>query len=422
LTEKESLPSPDTGKPRFFYGYVVVAACFLIMVVMHGAYNSFGVFFTPLETEFGCSRAVLSGANSFAFIIMGISAILLGLLADKFGPRLILTVSGVVFAAGYLLVSQAGAVWQIYLFFALVGIGLSSGDIVPLSSVVRWFIRKRGTMSGVMKVGTGMGMMIIPIISSLLIYAYGWRNSYLILGILVLVTVIPLSQLLRRDPREMGLLPDGDKQAADMPVSTVEEGLTFGEALRTRQLWMVCGLYMAVVYCGMTVLVHAVPYAEGLGISKTVAAGIVSVYGAVSMFGRLTMGFLGDRLGHKRAMVICFIIAIIGMSWLQAARELWMLYLFAVIYGFNHGGFFTLISPLIAGLFGTRSQGAILGIVIFSGTVGGSIGMTLSGYIFDVTGSYRLAFMILLALVVFGLVMTALIRPIIKGQADESAG
>ena len=409
-------------KSRFFYGYIVVIACFLVMVVMHGAFNSFGVFFTPLETEFDCTRAVLSGANSVAFIVMGVSALLLGMLSDRFGPRLILTMSGILFGAGYMLMSQVNAIWQIYLFLSLAGIGLSAADIVPLATVVRWFVRKRGAMSGIMKVGTGLGMMTVPFISSLLIDAYGWSPSYLILGITVLVAVVPLSQLVRRDPREMGLLPDGDEKTGDSKISLDEEGLSFPQALKTRQLWMVCAFYVAVVYCGMTNLTHIVPYAEGLDIPKTTAASLVSTYGAVSMSGRIVMGFLGDRLGHKRAIVICLIIAVVGMAWLQAADELWMLYLFAAVYGFSHGGFFTLISPLIAGLFGTRSQGSLLGIVIFSGTIGGSIGMTLSGYIFDVTESYTIAFIILLGLVILGLVNMLLIKPIVKGTTDGQPG
>ena len=416
------LTSRAAKKPRFFYGYVIVAACFLVMVVMHGAFNSFGVFFTPLEDEFNCTRAVLSGANSVAFIIMGVSALLLGMLSDRFGPRVILTISGILFGAGYMLMSQVSAIWQIYMFLSLAGIGLSAADIVPLATVVRWFVRKRGTLSGIMKVGTGLGMMTVPFISSLLIGAYGWSSSYLILGITVLVAVVPLAQLVRRDPREMGLLPDGDIKTPDSNISLTEEGLSFLESLKTRQLWMVCAFYMAVVYCGMTNLTHIVPYAEGLDIPRTTAATVVSTYGAVSMGGRLVMGFLGDRLGHKRTMVICLIIAVVGMAWLQAADELWKLYLFAAVYGFSHGGFFTLISPLIAGLFGTRSQGSLLGIVILSGTVGGSIGMTLSGYIFDVTGSYAIAFIILLGLVIFGLVNMLLIKPIVRGTTNDQPG
>ncbi len=134
------------------------------------------------------------------------------------------------------------------------------------------------------------------------------------------------------------------------------------------------------------------------------------------MLGRVVMGFAGDRIGIKRAMVVCFLILIAALFWLQVTRELWMLYLFAAAYGFNHGGFFALISPLIAGLFGTRSQGTLLGVVIFSGTIGGSIGALLTGHIFDITGSYQLAFLILLLLAIIGLILTTLIRPITEGS------
>lgn len=418
MSDRAAFHSLKKGKPRFYYGYVIVAVCFLIMVVMHGAFNSFAVFFTSLEDAFDLTRAVLSGANSTAFIVMGVSAMLLGLLLDKFGPRLILTVSGILFGVGYLLMSQVGTVWQIYLFFSLAGIGLSAADVIPLATVVRWFVRKRGTLSGIMKVGTGLGMMSVPFISSILIDKYGWNTAYMILGIVVLVTVIPLAQLLRRDPREMGLLPDGDTVTEDRPIQLTEEGLTFKQVIRTRQLWMVCGFYAVLVYCGMTSLTHIVPFAEGLDISKTAAASIISVYGGVSMFGRLAMGYLGDKIGHKKAMLIGFIFAVLGMVWLQFARELWMLYLFAVVYGFSHGGFFTLISPLVAGLFGTRSQGILLGIVIFFGTIGGSIGMTLSGYLFDVTGTYTIAFIIMLGLIIVGLIILSLINPIKTRQGN----
>jgi len=258
-------------------------------------------------------------------------------------------------------------------------------------------------------------MMTMPLVASALIGAFNWRNSYLILGALALVAVIPLAQLLRRDPREMGLLPDGRRQSGVESPALVEEGLTFREAIRTRQLWLVCGFYVTTLFCGMTILVHIVPHAVDLGVSATIAAGVVATIGGTSMLGRLVMGFAGDRIGNKQAMVVCFLILIAALSWLQVARELWMLYLFAAVYGFNHGGFFALISPTIAGLFGTRSQGTLLGIVICSGTLGGSIGSVLAGHIFDITGSYRLAFLILLVLAIIGLILTTLIRPISEG-------
>jgi MFS family permease len=267
-------------------------------------------------------------------------------------------------------------------------------------------------MSGIMKVGTGLGMMAMPLVASGLISTLGWRTSYIVLGALVLVVVLPISQLVRRDPREMGLLPDGDRQPQTEGPILIEEGLTFRQAINTRQLWMVCGFYGVIIFCAQSILVHIVPHALDLGVSASVAAGVAATIGGTSMPGRVIMGFAGDRIGNKRAMAICFLILIIALLWLQATRESWMLYLFAAIYGFSHGGFFALISPLVAGLFGTRSQGTLLGIVIFSGTFCGSISPILTGRIFDTTGSYQLAFLILLALAAIGLILTVLLKPI----------
>ena len=136
----------------------------------------------------------------------------IGVLTDKFGPRVIMTTCALFFGVGHLLMSQVGAVWQIYLVYIVIGAGLSAGDVVPLSVVVRWFVKKRGIMSGIMKVGTGLGMMVLPLVANWLITDYGWRKAYIVHGIIVLAVVIPLAQLLRRDPRQIGQLPDGERQ------------------------------------------------------------------------------------------------------------------------------------------------------------------------------------------------------------------
>ncbi|MBA7631819.1 L-lactate transporter [subsurface metagenome] len=412
MAKEYSLPLTTPRKPRIFYGYIIVAAGFSIMMIVHGTINTFGVFFNPLLAYFDTSRAALSAASSLSFFTMGFAAILMGILSDRFGPRIVLTASVILFGVGYLLISQVSALWQMYLVFIIIGIGFSPSDVVPLSTVVRWFVTRRGAMSGIMKVGTGLGMMVIPLLAGVLINKYDWQNAYLILGTLVLLTVIPLVQLLRRDPREMGLLPDGERQPDMESTILTEQGLLLHQAIRTRQLWLVCGFYATILYAAQSITVHIVPHAVDLGISQTIAAGIFSTIGGGSIFGRLSMGFIGDKIGHKWAMTACFLILVTALSWLQVARELWMLYLFAAMYGFNHGGFFALISPLIAGLFGTRSQGTLLGIVICSGTFFGSIGPIITGIIFDVTGSYRWAFLILLLMAIIGLILTTLLKPI----------
>jgi len=280
--------------------------------------------------------------------------------------------------------------------------------------VSNWFVKKRGIMSGIMKVGTGLGMMVLPLVANWLITDFGWRRAYIVHGIIVLAVVIPLAQLLRRDPRQIGQLPDGERQPdADKP-DLGEQGLSLREAVRTGQFWMVCGFYLAILFCVQTTVIHIVPHAIDLGFTAAIAAGTVAVIGGASMVGRMVMGFTGDRIGSKQAMAVCFMILVSALIWLQWARELWMLYLFAAVYGFSHGGFFALISPLIAGLFGTRSQGTLLGVVIFSGTLGGSVGPYIAGSVFDVTGSYQVAFLILLTLALIGLTLALLLKPLAK--------
>jgi len=158
-------------------------------------------------------------------------------------------------------------------------------------------------------------------------------------------------------------------------------------------------------------VVHIVPHARDLGLPPTTAAGVLSTIGGVSMLGRIIIGTLNDRIGGKRSLIICFIILVCGLVWLQLSNASWMLFVFAIIYGFAHGGLFTVMSPTVAELFGTGSHGLLFGIVLFSGTLGGAIGPLMAGSIFDLTGSYRLVFIILTAMALVGIILITTLRP-----------
>ncbi|MEJ2723300.1 MAG: MFS transporter [Deltaproteobacteria bacterium] len=413
----------EKGASRFFYGYIVVAACLLIQGIGVGTYIAFGVLFKPLLIEFGWSRATISGASSLAFFLAGFLGMLVGKLNDKFGPRMIMLVTGIFYGTGHFLLSQLNSAWQLYLFYGVVvGTGLSSIDVIALTTTARWFVRRRGVMTGLVKVGTGAGQLAVPLLAGVLIMNYGWRFASVFMGVVVMLFVIASGQLLRRDPGQMGLLPDGFRHpAAGEEEGKAESGLSLREALYTGQFWMVCVINFLAVYCLLTVMVHIVPHATDLGIGPIRAAGVLSTIGGVSMVGRASTGFAIDRIGNKKSMTLCFILLIACFFWLQAAREMWMLYLFAVIYGIAHGGFFTVISPMVAELFGILSHGVLFGIVAFSGTVGGAIGPLLAGHIFDVGGSYRLVFLILAGVGVAGLFLTLFLKSAISLPAGSEA-
>ncbi|MFH1382971.1 MAG: MFS transporter [Chloroflexota bacterium] len=381
---------------KIFYGYIIVAASTLILVVMHGLHSTYGIFFSSIQNELSSSRALISGASSLAFFLEGLFAVPLGRLTDKYGPRIVVTSCGIIFGLGYLFMSRMTSLWQLYIFYpVLVGVGTASGNVSLLSTVTRWFILRRGLATSIIKAGTGIGFFVMPLVASWLILGYGWRNAYVFLSIIAIVGVVAFAQFLRSDPARMGLQPYGtynaDGTAAKM-IAGVQ--LSLQEAMRTRSFWILCAVYFVGWYATQSIMIHIVPYAIDSGITAGPAAGVLSIIGAVSIAGRLTSGGIVDRLGGRRALMVCFIILITALTFLQFTRGLWMLYAFAVVYGFAHGGLFTVMSPIVAELFGTKAHGTNFGMVLFLGQIGGAIGPVVTGRIFDVTGSYQLAFWI----------------------------
>ena len=409
------------GKRRPFYGYIIVAVSFLILVPMHGLQSSYGVFFDPLHAEFGWSRATISGAAALGTFTMGLFAIMSGRLTDKFGPRITVMLCGVILGSGYLLMSRTSSVVQLYLFYGLMtGIGTSSGDVSLLSTVARWFVKRRGLMTATVKVGTGTGQVIMPLVTTLLIAGYGWRHSVIILAIIAMVSIIILAQFLKRDPGKIGLQPYGAVNPTGNNSHIADEGFSLHEIRHTRQFIMLCGILFALWYSTSNIMIHIVPHALDLGFSPTRAAAAASIIGGASIFGRLVMGVTGDRIGIRRALVRCFLILVVTLVWLQFATDYWSLYLFAAVYGFSHGGFFALSSPLVAELFGMKAHGEIFGTGLFIGQIGGAMGTVIAGHIFDVTGSYHIAFMIAAALGVIGLVLSVLLKPLVKKGVSYS--
>lgn len=403
-----------TEKPGFFYGYAIVIACFFMMVVWWGTFHSFGVFFESLLEEFDWTRAATSGAVAVNGIFCGLFAIPISKLCDRFGPQIVIGATGLIGGIGYLLMSRLGAVWQLYLIYATLIAVFMGSFIVVLPIVARWFVGRRGLMTGVVFSGMGIGMMVIPPLTSRLIAAYGWRFSYLIIGGIALVGIMVGAQFLRRDPRDLGLSPFGNQETASGNKLSETVGLSFQEALRSLQFWQVSALYFIFVVCQIAVLVHIVIHAIGLGVPATSAANLIAVFGVFLIAGMNIIGMVADRLGGKSAFVIGFAIMTIAFLLIILTREIWVLYLFAAVMGFATGGIQVLFSPMVAELFGLRAHGVILGAMAFIAGFGGAVGPTTAGYIFDVTGSYTLAFIACGILAAAAFMIALLLRPLLK--------
>ncbi len=404
--------SPGT-KPGVFYGYVVVVAAFFIMMVVFGIYWAFGIFFKPLLTEFGWTRATTSGALSLSSITYGLMAIVMGGLTDKLGPRTVMTLCGILLGLGYLLMSQISTTWQLYLIFGvMIGIGLGGTSVPLMSTIVRWFVKRRTMMTGVIMSGVGIGTLIGAPAANWLIATYDWRTAYIILGSIVLIVVVLAAQLLRRDPAQMGQRPYGGKGEEEHRSTLGPKGFSLKEAVCTKQFWLAFGIAFCVGFSLRSIIVHIAPHATDLGIPSASAANILATIGGATVVGMVALGSAADRIGNRQVFIIGFILISAALFWLIPATPVWQLYLFAVIFGFASGGMGSSQSPIIARLFGLSSHGLILGVIVLGFTTGGAVGPFLTGYIFDVTGSYQLAFLVGAAISVVGLILAVILRPI----------
>jgi len=397
-------------KPTFFYGYIIVAAAFIILLLMWGTLRTFGVFLNPMSTELGWTRAMVSGSPAICSLVIGLFAIIAGRLNDRFGPRLVVSISGLVMGVGYLLMSRMNTIWQFYLFYGvLIGLGLGGPNIALSSTVVRWFVKKRGTMSGIVQAGSGVGMLIMPLVANQLILVHGWRTSYMLLALIVFVFIVSASLFLKLDPSRMGLQPDGGiKKKGDLNLKP--EGSSFQEAIYAKQFWLVSMAYFLFLFCVTAIMVHLYPHAEDLDIPRSIAAKILAMIGGISIIGRFFIGSIGDKVGHRLAVIINLSVLALSFLWLLIAKEIWMLYVFAGLFGIAQGGLYTVIAPLVADLFGVRSHGTIFGAVNLSGSLGGAFGPFMAGYIFDKTDSYQPAFFIFIIACIAALFSTMSIK------------
>ena len=404
---------PIRAPRRYGYAHLIAAICFSIQALGVGAFIAFGVFFNPLMEEFGWSRAAISGASSLAFFIMGLLGVIVGRLNDRFGPRQLMTVTAILLGLGCVLMACLTTLWELYLFYGIIfGMGLSSIDVIALTTIARWFSHRRGFMTGIVKVGTGAGQLVIPLVASFLILLYGWRWSFVLIGTSVALILVFMAQFLRRDPEAMRSSRQPENIESWSTTAATDSSLSLSRALRTVQLWAICLANLCLVFCLMIIMLHIVPHARDLGLPSMQATGVLSTIGAVSMLGRFVSGLIIDRLGSKAVMQGCFVLLLIGLGWLQFAHQPWMLYLFAVVYGLAHGGIFTAISPLVAEWFGIQSHGVLFGMVVCFGTTGGSVGPLLAGHLFDLSGSYQPTFRIVTVMALIAWGMLLFLRPV----------
>ncbi|QPC91935.1 MFS transporter [Mesorhizobium sp. INR15] len=375
---------------KFFYGWAVVAAAFAITFVGFGSAYTFSAFVAPLQHDFGASRGSVSLVFSLAgFLYFGFG-IISGPLADRWGARRLAILGMLLVGAGLILASQARSILQVYAAYGLgVGLGVGCAYVPAIGAVQRWFVRRRGLASGLAVSGIGVGTLVMPPLAAWLIEALGWRDAYLVLGVLAAIIGAGMSLFLANDPRDHGLGPDGDPLDVAAKAAA-KPGFSVREAVRTRQF---IGLYAACLICAFGVFVpfvHLVPYALDHQIDHASAVLLLGAIGLGSTLGRFVLGGLADRMGRNPFLIAMFVGMAASLSIWVVATSFWPLALFAVLFGVFYGGWVAILPAVVMDYFGGRNVSAIIGILYTSVAVGTLVGPSAAGFAFDVSHSYKM--------------------------------
>jgi MFS family permease len=382
-----------------FYGWVVAGSGFLISAVGLGARYSYGVFLKTIEAEFAMTRVAASSIFSFYMLLCCLTAILGGWCVDRYGPKKVGLLMGTFTGLSFLLTSQANATWQLFITYSFIfSLGTGAVYAVTNTTASRWFVKKRGFVLGLTSSGGGVGTVFTAPVATYLIAAFNWRTAFVVLGFSSWIVIAAMSFLLKKGPQDIGLLPDGLK--SEPPEATGERkaagvlltGFSLGQAYKMSQFWLLGFSWLFVSFSMHMVFVHIVPYAIGVGVSPMDASFVLSLLGFANILGRVVSGRLSDNFGRKPLSIICALVQIAALLWLIGARHLWMLYAFALAFGFTFGGYSTLITIFVGDIFGMRSLGAIMGILTAGFALGAAIGPAAGGYVFDVSGNYVSAF------------------------------
>jgi len=412
-------------KARVFYGWVVVGASFILSMIVFGTRYSFGVFFTSLERDFELTRALTSGIFS-AYMVFCIGfAILGGWALDRYGPRPVVLLMGIFTALSLILTSQTKYPWQFFISYSLLfAVGTGAAYTILMSTTSRWFEKKRGLALGIVSAGTGLGTVVMAPFATYLITTFDWRMAFIIIGIIAGAIMTALSGWLKKDPADIGALPDGARIDDDRgelrggAYGTQAISFTLRQALGTRSFWMVGLTWFLWSACLHFILTHIVPHAIDLGISPSVASVVLGLIGFTSIATRLIMGGVSDRVGRRGSAVVCAIIQAIAILWLVWSPDLWMLYVFAVAFGAGYGGFDPTTVAIVGDTFGVANLGMVMGVLIFGWGAGAAVGPALGGFIYDINGSYVAAFIAGAILMLIAALLVSLIRREVDAQID----
>ncbi len=410
--------------PRVHPAWIVLGALTVCMLAGSGLRSVFGVYIKPMEAEFGWTRGALSGAAAVSLLLLGAAGPFVGRLADRWGPRNVIAISLFVLALGAIGSSFIQTLWHVYVmtgvFMALGagGVALTTGSTV----VARWFEARRGLAIGIAAGGMSAGQLIVIPLAMALTVWFGWRTSFLWLGIGLLVLVLPVCLgLIRNNPEDRGARPYGatgpTQTRAQAEATRVAGRVGVSEAAQTLPFWLLMGTFFV---CGYTsngmVLTHFMPHALEHNFTAFQASSALGVMGAMNIMGTLASGWICDRFGRRGPLATYYFVRGVSLLFLLYVWNVPSLHLWAALFGLNYISTVPPTTTLTANIYGPYSVGELSGWIFFAHQVGSALGAALAGWVFELTGTYSNAFVsaAVLAFVAAGLAMMIREEPLVS--------
>ena len=408
-------------KSGIFYGWFALAGVMLVIYIVGGAFvHSYGVLLPVITKEYDWSRAVVAGALSLGIIAFGLPSPLFGNLVNRLGPRLPLIFGNLLAGIGIGAISLVQEVWQIYLLYIPIGLGGGFGGYIACTTVANnWFIKKRSLAMGIFTACSGLAGITFPPLTTALIEAIGWRETWLVLAGIVCILGVLLGAviLVRNRPEDMGLLPDGEAPDPATEVERIEsEHEKESSGGRTRRVlsqptaWFIGAFAAANAFAMGMMLTHQIAYLRDIGFSPITAATTLSFMSVFSLIGSLVFGALAMRMQVRYLASTAFIAQLIGLTILLTTRELGLIYVFAALQGISHGSLITALPTFVGAYYPRESYAQVLGVVFPFQVLSNAISAAVAGAIFDAAGTYRPAFLTAAIFSLSGLVFAFMAR------------
>jgi MFS family permease len=394
--------TPNSQQHGVFYGWVVVSAIFVIVVLSAGIFTSFGVFMNPLLDAFGWTRGTVSLAYSIFMLSGGICTLTVGGMLHRYSVRKILLVGGMIHAFGIMLTATTSTLWHLYVFYGiLAAMGRSTFNISYVILVNRWFQEKRGIAMGYIMSGQGMGPFLFSPFASYLIVAYSWQTAFFVIGAMMAVGIFFACLFIRNTPEEMGLQPLGassgirgagsvSQPKRNPTAAHASKGVrsVWGEILHTESFWLLSLTHFFCCICHSIPLVHVAAFANVSGLSALASAWVLGTMGLTSFAGRLYWGFFADKHGSRFTLMLTTTLQAIFMLWLINTSDPVVFILFSIFWGFGYAGVTMQYGIIARDIFPPHiMSSAYAGVSCFA-MVGMALGGYLGGILFDISLTY----------------------------------